>query len=448
MTALVGLEYGGAKAAAIHQNRLVLIGSGAVGDLVLASGIDSWTDFATTRLVDGAQVATDADGFFFQQVSSRQNEFHAVAQQEGLFLFGSIGESTTPAGAFTAAATVIRENSWYGSERGRTPVIAGGLVVFIQQGASDVRGIRWTEAERKYESASLRAMTGDVFRKAVDMTWGRSRFSQADSVYVVDEDGTIGVCSIRAEQPQVAWSIWKMPGGEALGGANVVGREMLLIDRDGALQLEAPDISARPGEALLDAGVILTPETTPQAVPEHLRGTLRVAWREDPDMPEQQAEVILEPGHDWTVALENGQPVFSYTEGLATASVRLYPIPSARLPNEPLAFMMVPADTPIRIGFPYLAEFETLPFLARTQSGTRRGVTRSRIFGAYIDVVGMRPNELLVNDRQKSPTPYRQRSGEESWRIGGTLGWRKRTTLKFGLQAQTRIAGLYYRAKG
>ena len=44
-TPLIGLDYGGASAAIVHQDRLVLAGSGAIADLLVASRTGSWQDF-------------------------------------------------------------------------------------------------------------------------------------------------------------------------------------------------------------------------------------------------------------------------------------------------------------------------------------------------------------------------------------------------------------------
>ena len=256
MTDIVGIDNGGARACIVHQGRLVLVGSAAVPDLVLASRVSDVepsalesppVDFRLTTTVRGEEVATPADGFWFEQVSARGNAFHAVIQQEGLFILGNAGESNVPAGPFTAAQVEIRENSWYGSERGLTPLIVGGLVMFVQAGGRDMRGIRWDEIQRNYVASSMLTRAGQVFAKAVDVAYSISSGRRPDSAYVVGEDGTVAVLVL----PNGAWSTWETrepdPVPEDLertklskftGIAVPGGHHVFLVERNGTTGVE------------------------------------------------------------------------------------------------------------------------------------------------------------------------------------------------------------------
>lgn len=250
MTAFYGPDFGGPRAAALHQGRLVLVGSAVIPDLMVASRTGVQTDFRLTTQVGQEQIARPTDGFWFDQRTARNNPFHAVLQQEGMFLLGSQGESTIPAAPFTALTTEIRENSWYGSERGRTPVIAAGLVVFIQNGGKDVRGINWNELQRKYEAQSLLTLAGKVFERAVDMTFVPSEGQSADTVYVVDETGDVAVLTLSGGQIPIAWSQWNTEGGQVQAAAAPGGHLMLLVERDGRTSLEV--LETDPGKQASD----------------------------------------------------------------------------------------------------------------------------------------------------------------------------------------------------
>ena len=184
--------------------------------------------------------STAADGFFVAQASGRGNRFHALLQQEGLFVLGDTGESVVPADAFTAERVQVRENSWFGSDVGRQPVIAGGLVIFVQAGGDDIRGIAWTEAQRKYLAASMLQVAGDVFGRAVDMTFQRSTGRHGDTVFVVGEDGDMGVMLLSVGAPHPAWARWSTPGGKVVGGAAPLGVAAWLVERDGKIAVETP----------------------------------------------------------------------------------------------------------------------------------------------------------------------------------------------------------------
>ena len=459
MTALVGIDFGGPRAAALQQNRLLLVGSTAVPDLLLASKSGAWTDYSlTSDDGTGTQVATESDGFWVEQVSARSNSFHAVAQQEGLFLFGDIGEATVPAGPLTGAQIQIRENSWFGSEIGRLPVIVRGLVCFLQAGRRDVRAIRWTEQERKYEAPSLRELAGNVFWQAVEMAWGRSRASEGDSLYIVDDRGIAAVCTLRQSAPETAWSRWAFGSGFAVGCANAGQREVFLVVRpDGSISVEAPETRTPQGDALIDLAFTVTPTREPQTIPYYLTGVpISVSWRLDrgagvPVEWEQSGVVLLQPGGlDWTVSIDpdDGQPVFTAEDRGQVLRERIVTQETAFQAEQERAD--IPSNWPIRLGHRYTAVFETLPFAARTQTGTRRGVTRSRIFGAYLDFERSAPRELSVNGRLLQPRENRSNMTDrvESFRIGPSRGWRRRTTLNIRMYTACQVAGLFYRASG
>ena len=316
-TPVIGLDLGGAYCAAIHQDRLVLAGSATISDLMLASTVGDHTDFrlATTTprparaaetgppavpalserpalpVVDPARppanpndaddvlpfTPTPADGFWLQQTSSRQNTFHAIIQQEGMFLFGDLGEATVPTGAgqeaaFTAETVRIRENSWEGTEPGRTALIVAGLVVFIRKGGHDVLGIQWSEEGRKYEPSSLLVRAGNLFDRAVDMSYAPALDRRGDSIYVVGQsenvelNGQLGVMLMRQEAPAFAWARWRTEG-RVIGGAAPLGHRVFLVERGGdqtdavpgqiGLETLAPD-----GSDMLDAQVALAPVQT------------------------------------------------------------------------------------------------------------------------------------------------------------------------------------------
>ena len=267
-----GIDAGGPNAADVHQDRLVLIGSGIVPDAMAASRVGKWTDFRFGVLQDTDNptmvtpvndvvadaditrfVKTPADGFWLYAGTGRGGEFHALLKQEGLFVFGRLGESVVPPGLFAAATAEVRENSWYGSERGRTPVIAGGLTIFVQRGGEDVRAMNWSEEERKYLAVSMLSQAGTIpFRKARDMTYRGSRGRDPDLLFVVDEDGSVGVASLHLLE-MVAWSRWSFrlnpPGqpdtasdGKVRAAATPLGELAFLTERDGEIALETEDV--------------------------------------------------------------------------------------------------------------------------------------------------------------------------------------------------------------
>ena len=370
---LVGIDYGGANTGIVHANRLVLAGSQVVPDLVMASHTGFRPDDATDTDVDfrtqtgSAETddlrITDAHGFWFRQTSPRQNTFHALLQQEGLFFFGDLGEAVIPPGPFSSAQVVMRENSWYGSDIGRTVLIVGGQVIYVQTGGEDARGLDWNEQQRKYQSVSLLSRSGAVFSTALDMTYVPSSGRDGETVIVVDGNGDAAVAVIAADEPWPAWAQWSTGPAthRILAATSPRGRTTFLVDRDGVVALETLDES-RSSDVVLDA----------------------------------------------TGAMASEQP--------------------------------------------FDRVLETLPFVARSQTGTKRSVRKSRIFDCAVDFVGVgaddpAPVATLFNGKVVRPTRKKQDTPDITRiRYGGRRGWRDRSSITLTFREHVEIAGIAYKA--
>ena len=373
---LIGIDYGGPNTGIVHANRLVLAGSEVVPDLVMASHVgfrpddatDADVDFRTqTTSEEGDIRITDAHGFWFRQTSPRQNTFHAMLQQEGLFFFGDLGEATIPPGPFSATQVVMRENSWYGSDIGRTVLIVGGQVIFVQTGGRDIRGLDWNETQRKYVAISLIATAGAVFSTALDVTYVPSAGREGETVFVIDDRGDAAVAVIAADQPWPAWTRWTTGPAthRILAATSPRGRTTFLVDRDGVVALETLD------------------ET-------------------------QEADVVLD------------------AEGAVASSQ------------------------------PFDRVLETLPFVARSQTGSKRSVRKSRIMDLAVDYDGEYPDGVTARvrttgrarEKVKVDTGKPDRSNLRRVRYGGRRGWSDRSRVEMTFSQHVRIAGLSYKAAG
>lgn len=418
---LIGIDLGGAYAGAVHQDRLVLLGSSAISDLVMASRIGGErTDFrvaSTDRtparaaaspvperlayaggdpIVDPENppkdenddprpfTATPADGFWFQQTSSRSNTFHAAIQQQGLFIFGDIGEANVPGGPFTAQEVVIRENSWYGTEIGRTVLIVGGLVTFIQKGGKDVRGVNWSEQDRKYVAPSLLVLSGNLFDRAVDMSFAPSRDRRSDTIYIVGEsahpelDGQLATMLLRHQEPFYAWSRWHTEG-RVIGGASPLGSRCFLVERggnplegmDGVVALETLDEDDTDN---LDAAVVVPalPVNTPEGLPYTAYGDLpaSAAWMEGlTDLDGLEFWHIrrgdpLDAGDDGTLAITNRGEILARREDLprsgAAAVLSEGPDDAMGNPTEVVSVVQMEEEPVLRVIGPKVQERSTM----------------------------------------------------------------------------------------
>ena len=421
---IFGIDYGGPRAAIVHQDRLVVLGGGAVPDVLAASKTGEWLNFDT----GGAQ-ATAANGFWFQQVSARGNQFHAVLQQQGLLVFGDVGESAIPPGTFTAAEVEIRENSTVGSDLGRQPVIAGNLVVFLQREGEDVRAIAWNEQQLKYLAPSLLTLSGNVFRKGRDLAYRPSGGRRGDTVYVIDEDGSLAVLLLRVgggtrEDDVPAWSRWTTDG-RVIGAAGPLGEMVFIVERNGRVGLE---LLAPIGERWDAAWRVEGPVDELPAMPAWMAGAEGLSYR----MHSTDAE---------------GRPVES----------DLQTLPSSVGEGEVL-----------EVGLRYARVVETTQFVKRTQTGTSGRVRPCRMVDAAVDFVvegeDIDHTELLnVQDVTFTVVPYSRRGRRRSlngrppkhasnriyvMRYPARLGWRDRLAVELRSTRHVEIAGVAYRAAG
>ena len=453
MTAIFGIDYGGASCAIVHQDRLVLAGGGAVPDVLAASKTGAWLTFATfgTDEDGNALDATAADGFWFQQTTARGNRFHALLQQQGLLLFGDVGESAIPPAAFTAAEVEIRENSSIGSDTGRPPIIAGNLVVFLQRGGQDLRGIAWNEQQLKYLVPSLMVLSGNVFERGRDLTYQPSSGRRGDTVYVIDEDGRMAVCLIRVGEDTPAWSRWETEG-RVVGAAAPLGQPVFLVARGPRRDQYAIETLGETGPT--DCEV----ELTSDGLPEWMRGLaggsdnpLRARIFEGETFLNDHPEEVFTIGND-------GQPSPELT---------------------------VPDGQTLRIGLRYERILETVQFVRRTQAGTNARMTPMRILECVVDFV--LPKDHLVyrtapeeqreararlrreqrdlirrcavqviptvqgrtrprKVRGQPPPPLDQNEDITSIRYPARVGWLDRVAVELRSEDHMEVAGVAYRA--
>ena len=438
---IFGIDYGGPSCAIVHQDRLVLAGGGAVPDVVAASKTGNWLDFALEdEIVGGRSVPTEASGFWFQQTTARGNRFHAMLQQQGLLLFGDVGESVIPAGPFTAAQAEVRENTWLGSDTGRTPVIAGNLVIFLQKDGEDCRAIVWNEQQLKYVARSTLVLSGSVFDNARDMTYQPSSGRQGDTIYVIDQDGSVAVMLLRVAGDEsgtglFAWSRWTTEG-RVIGATAPLGRAVFIVERGvGDARQVALETLAEPGERF-DCQVDMP------------HGGMLPEWMEGLTHETLGARLI---GDECDTEVD-------------------YPFHvTGRVPIDSRTDTQIDWLETIRIGLSYERTLETTQFVKRTQTGTSGRVRPARIIDAAVDFVlpqepGDVPRPAEWEDlraltftivpysrrgrrRRLAGKPPRTASGRiYSVRYPCRLGWRDRIAIELKSDRHVEIAGVAYRA--
>ena len=379
MATFYGSEYGGPATGLLYQDRLVLVGGGAIPDAVVASRASDWTEFA----VEDADNPVESDAFFFQQVSSRSASFQSVVQQDGLFLFGDVGESIVRSGPFTRSMYRVDENSWHGIESGIPAVLAGSQVVFVQKGGEDVRIINWSEEQKKYNAATMLTISGSVFEKARATTFERSSGRDSDLLYVVDEDGYLAVASIKPQPPNIAWTNWytepqTVPVGSTATPArfldvmSVGGQTVFLVERNGEVAMEW--LGSHRG-AELDGGAYYTAEEgqesftlTTMDLPAWMREYADSDVARNPDDKLRYRFVIRQDGEPLTdavpIVFHEGEPVIEYS-------------------REPIR---IPFGDVIEVGLQYDRVLQTLPFVVTSNVGRKLAIRECSLIRIAADL--------------------------------------------------------------
>ena len=448
---IYGIDFGGPSSGIVHQDRLVLVGGGAVPDLLAASKTGDWTDFD-----EGGANPTASDGFWFQQTSSRGNEFHALVQQQGLLIFGEIGESAIPPGAFTAGEVSIRENSWIGSDTGRPPIIAGNLVVFLQRGGEDARGIVWNEQQLKYIAPSLLQLSGRVFENGRDLFYQPSTGTRGDTVYVVDEGGDLAVCLLRVGEDQPAWSRWET-AGRVIAGAAPLGEAVFVVERNGEVALET--LAAAGGDEF-DCQVVLTDVFG--SCPEWMGGLM---GGENPNKDEPPWPLRAR----FVDRLGERHP---FTEPFMIPEGSLVPVKTAgftTLWDPALGYVS------LEIGLRYERALETVQFVRRAQTGSSARVNPQRVLDCVADfvfgserfprgpeqkvflssvdaeIVPVSKGRRRPRKLRAAPPNVKTAVGERSGRriltaqYPARLGWRDRIAVELRSEDHYEVAGVAYR---
>ena len=456
MTELYGIDYGGPACGLVHQDRLVLAGSIGVPDLVVASRLGEWQDFGLTRPVDGVDVATEADGFYFEQSTSGGNPFHAMLQQEGLFLFGSGGEAAVPPGPFTPGQAQIRENSTFGAEPGIAPLLVSGIVVFAQAGGQDVRAIAWSEQQRRYEVPSLLAdAPAELLVRAEAMAGRESDGGRAPTIYVVQEDGRTLVRSLPTARPS-GWCEWETgaryrtdrsgsePERVLEGRARFVDVEtsgqdvVFLVERGGEVRLERLAEETEPGAPAAD----LPEDLSARALDALGAG----APERSIDLSERRELTLWAAGR----VADDGTGAEWQEHEVPAGALFLRRVAGewrwlTATDEDPTDFREAAL---VRFGVRYSTCVETVPALRPTPGGVRGSVMKSRIFDCVCTWDGPAPVQVEVNLYAQPESEWLPGFEPHPVRYSSFGGWRRRSTVRLDFGWQVTLTAIGYRVAG
>ena len=220
--AVISASRGWPKTVVFYQGRLWLGGLKGRPQTILASRVSSFEDLDTTATTDdyGLDITIDDE---------KVNAINGLFAGRHIQLFTTGGEYYIPQGAtndpITPTNIAIRKQTLHGST-GLRPVSVDGATLFYD--GKDVREFLFNDVEQSYVAGSLSILSSDTINSCVDIAIRRTTSaSNANYLYLVNGDGTIGVLNTLRSQKLTAWTTWSTNG--TFEDIAVVGDEVYVI---------------------------------------------------------------------------------------------------------------------------------------------------------------------------------------------------------------------------
>ena len=200
-----------ASAMLAHQGRLLVAGTANAPNAVWVSKHGDRNNFKAPTLTQSRQLLA-TDPFMVQEVGRPLNRI--VAMHAGLLIvfFGTHGIShwAPPGGVLSATGAVgFQENAERGIKVGVPPVEIGtGRLVFVERDGKSVWLMNYANERQGYVLSELSHVAPHLLDDPIDCIFYPSLPDGATAVLIVNEDGSIAVCSIQPENEWHAWSKW------------------------------------------------------------------------------------------------------------------------------------------------------------------------------------------------------------------------------------------------
>ena len=215
-------DFGSGAEAVISTTRGWPLSGTFFGGRLYLAGLKSrpQTVLATTpgSIVDLDDSTTDDDKANTDDVSA----FYNIFAGRHLQLFASSGEFYVPVSEdtpLTPTNFVLRRTTQRGSKKGTRVFEVDGATMFLQGGGKALREFLFVDVESAYQAQSLSLLSSHLVVTPVDMALRQAiSTSDADYIWLVNSDGTLGAfCTLRLQEVN-AWSLLSTDGTfEAVG---------------------------------------------------------------------------------------------------------------------------------------------------------------------------------------------------------------------------------------
>jgi hypothetical protein len=211
--------WGLAATVSFHQNRLIFGGSRDKPQTIFGSQSGDFFNFDNyTRVVsstgDVTGEITDTSGLQFTIASDQLNIINHVVSQQSLFIFTTDGEFDMSGEPVTPNNALVRQQTRYGVERGRTrPVVVDNEVLFVQRGGSVVRAFVYNFNTDAYSAKNYNLVHHDILTQATTLAYVKNYDDTNNNfVFALNSDGSLSVLGVNTEYTVVGWTKWNTLG--------------------------------------------------------------------------------------------------------------------------------------------------------------------------------------------------------------------------------------------
>jgi hypothetical protein len=208
------------RSVSFHQNRLIYGGTRLKPQTIFGSQSGDFFNFkptvATTEGSTTTGSVTDDSGFAFTIGSDEVNVIRHLVSKQTLFIFTSGGEFEMTGAPVTPTNVNIRLQTRYGAlAGGLRPTTIDNEVLFCSANGRELRGFVFDFNSDSYYAKNYSIVAHDIMDNPQDMTFMRAhRNTNQNYLFVVMQDGTLGVFGLNVEKQVQGWSRFTIDGGK------------------------------------------------------------------------------------------------------------------------------------------------------------------------------------------------------------------------------------------
>jgi hypothetical protein len=207
------------RSVSFHQNRLIFGGTRDKPQTIYGSQSGDFFNFDNyTRVVSSTGAVTgeitDTSSLQFTIASDQLNIINHVVSQQSLFIFTTDGEFDMSGEPVTPSNALVRQQTRYGVERGRTrPVVVDNEVLFVQRGGSVVRAFVYNFNTDAYSAKNYNLVHHDILTQATTLAYVKNYDDTNNNfVFALNSDGSLSVLGVNSEYTVVGWTKWNTLG--------------------------------------------------------------------------------------------------------------------------------------------------------------------------------------------------------------------------------------------